>query len=259
MAPSAELIALAHRLADASADVIRGYYRSPLAIDDKSDASPVTQADREAERVMRELINMARPGDGIIGEEWGDENTDADWVWVLDPVDGTKSFTVGRPLFVTLIGLLYRGVPVFGVINQPIVGDRWIGGEGVPATLNGQPIKSSDITSIKQSRIGTTGPEYLAAGKPVFDALAQECRYPIYGGDGFLYAQVASGWLDLVVEEGLKLHDYAALAPVVQAAGGVMSDWQGKPLVLGSEGRVIAAANPAIHALVLPQLAALPV
>ncbi|KAF0814313.1 Histidinol-phosphatase [Andreprevotia sp. IGB-42] len=252
-------IALAQQLADASAAVIRGYYRSPLSIDDKLDASPVTQADREAERVMRNLIAASRPTDGIIGEEYGEENADADWVWVLDPVDGTKSFTVGRPLFVTLIGLLYKGVPVLGVINQPITEDRWMGGVGVPATLNGQPLHSSEIGEIAAARIGTTGPEYLDVAKPVFDALVKACRYPIYGGDGYLYAQVASGWLELVIEEGLKLHDFAALAPVVQAAGGVMSDWQGKPLVLGSEGRVVASANPAIHAQVLPQLAALPV
>ncbi|SMC24936.1 histidinol-phosphatase, inositol monophosphatase family [Andreprevotia lacus DSM 23236] len=250
-------IALAHQLADASAAVIRGYYRSTLSIDDKLDASPVTQADREAERVMRELIVANRPADGIIGEEFGDERADADWVWVLDPVDGTKSFTVGRPLFVTLIGLLYKGVPVLGIINQPIAQDRWIGGEGVPATLNNEPIKASDVAQIAQARIGTTGPEYLNAAKPVFNALADACRYPIYGGDGYLYAQVASGWLDLVIEEGLKLHDFAALAPVLQAAGGVMTDWQGKPLQLGSEGRVLAAANADLHAQVLPQLRAL--
>ncbi|HSC81879.1 MAG TPA: inositol monophosphatase family protein [Chitinolyticbacter sp.] len=252
-----EQLNLMHRLAAASGEVIRAYYRSGLAIDDKDDASPVTRADREAELAMRALIQQERPQDGIIGEEYGEENADADWVWVLDPVDGTKSFTVGRPLFVTLIGLMYRGEPVLGGIHQPITGDLWLGGQGVPATLNGRPIHASEVGAIAQARIGTTGPEYLHAARPVFDALAGLCRYPIYGGDGFLYAQVASGWLELVIEEGLKLHDFAALAPVVNAAGGRMTDWQGEALNRHSSGRVIAAANAALHAAVLPRLAAL--
>ncbi|WP_148715487.1 inositol monophosphatase family protein [Chitinolyticbacter meiyuanensis] len=252
-----EQLDLIRQLAAASGDVIRGYYRSGLAIDDKDDASPVTRADREAELAMRALINAQRPQDGIIGEEYGEERADADWVWVLDPVDGTKSFTVGRPLFVTLIGLLYRGVPVLGAIHQPITGDLWLGGEGLPSTLNGERITASASTGIAQARIGTTGPEYLDAARPVFEQLAGQCRYPIYGGDGFLYAQVASGWLELVIEEGLKLHDFAALAPVVNAAGGRMTDWQGAPLTRTSQGRVLAAANAELHATVLPQLAGL--
>ncbi|WP_229797524.1 inositol monophosphatase family protein [Jeongeupia chitinilytica] len=257
--PSADQLALAQQLADASAEVIRSFYRSAFTIIDKDDDSPVTQADREAEKAMRALIAARRPQDGIIGEEFGEQNADADWVWVLDPVDGTKSFTVGRPLFVTLIGLMYRGEPVFGVINQPITADRWLGGEGVPTTLNGQPVKSSDVEALAGAIIGTTGPEYLPHARPVFESLAKRSRYQIYGGDGYLYAQLASGWLQLVVEEGLKLHDFAALAPVVNAAGGRMTDWQGRNLHRHSEGCVLAAANATLHAAVLPELAALAV
>ncbi|TJZ73498.1 inositol monophosphatase family protein [Chitiniphilus eburneus] len=257
--PFPDQIELMRRLAQASGDVIRRYYRSELAIDDKDDASPVTRADREAEQAMRALIQAARPQDGIIGEEFGSENEQAEWVWVLDPVDGTKSFTVGRPLFVTLIGLLHRGVPVLGAVHQPITGDFWIGGTTLPTTLNGAPVRGSAIDELARARIGTTGPEYLSAGRAVFDDLAARCRYPIYGGDGFLYAQVASGWLELVIEEGLKLHDFAALAPLVNAAGGRMTDWQGEPLTQTSAGRVLAAGNPALHALALPALRALPV
>ncbi|KPC52680.1 inositol monophosphatase family protein [Amantichitinum ursilacus] len=253
-----DILHLAHELADLSGEMIKRYYRQPFAIDEKADDSPVTIADREAERVMRERINAARPQDGIIGEEHGEENTDAEWVWVLDPIDGTKSFTVGRPLFVTLIGLLHFGKPVLGVINQPITADRWIGGEGVPTTLNGQPVRVSAVDTISAARIGTTGPEYLTNALGVFNQLVAQCRYPIYGGDGFLYAQLASGWLDVVAEEGLKLHDFAALAPVIIGAGGVMTDWQGQPLVLGSAGCVLAAATPALHASLLPAFARLP-
>ena len=254
----AEIIQLAQDLADRSADIIRSYYRQPFVIDEKADDSPVTIADREAERVMREHINAVRPHDGIIGEELGEENPAAEWVWVLDPIDGTKSFTVGRPLFVTLIGLLHWGKPVLGVINQPILGDRWIGGQGLPTTLNGVTVRASAVTQIKQARIGTTGPEYLNAALPVFKQMVADCRYPIYGGDGFLYAQLASGWLDVVAEEGLKLHDFAALAPVIIAAGGVMTDWQGQPLLIGSKGCVLAAATAELHASLLPAFSVLP-
>ncbi|GAA5784978.1 inositol monophosphatase family protein [Chitiniphilus shinanonensis] len=257
--PQSDQIELMRRLAQASGEVIRRYYRSELAIDDKADASPVTRADREAEQAMRALIQAVRPQDGIIGEEYGSENEHAEWVWVLDPVDGTKSFTVGRPLFVTLIGLLHRGVPVLGAIHQPITGDFWLGGDELPTTLNGVPVHANAIADLAQARLGTTGPEYLSSGRTAFDALAARCRYPIYGGDGFLYAQVASGWLELVIEEGLKLHDFAALAPVVNAAGGRMTDWQGQALTQTSAGRVLAAANPALHALALPAFQSLPV
>ncbi|QLG87215.1 histidinol-phosphatase [Chitinibacter bivalviorum] len=252
MIPSPKQIAFAHQLADASAAVIRPYYRSGLAIDDKSDASPVTQADREAELAMRALINECRPQDGIIGEEFGTERDDADWVWVLDPVDGTKAFITGRPLFVTLIGLLYRGVPVLGVINQPIAHERWVGVVGQGATLNDQPITVSEIAEMSRARIGTTGPQYFSdAGRAAFMDLQKNGRFTVYGGDGYQYALVATGGLDLVIEEGLKLHDFAAVAPVVIAAGGIMTDWQGEALTRTSSGRVIAAATPAMYQIAL--------
>jgi inositol-phosphate phosphatase / L-galactose 1-phosphate phosphatase / histidinol-phosphatase len=256
--PSPEQIAFAHKLADASAAAIRPYYRTGLAIDDKLDASPVTQADREAEQVMRALINAERPDEGIIGEEFGAEREDADWVWVLDPVDGTKAFITGRPLFVTLIGLLYRGQPVLGIVNQPIAGERWLGVPGQGCTLNGQPVTVSGISELARARVGTTGPQYFSAsGLAAFNGLQTGGRFTVYGGDGYQYALLATSGLDLVIEEGLKLHDFAAVAPVVIAAGGWMSDWQGQPLQKGSVGRVIAAASHELHqqALVAMQVA----
>lgn len=137
----APMVALAQRLADSSGSVVRRYFRTPVAIDDKADASPVTIADREAEHVIRTIIESQRPDDGIYGEEHGTKNLDAEWVWVIDPIDGTKSFITGRPIFGTLIALLHRGRPVLGIIDQPIVGDRWIGVEGRPTTHNGQPVR----------------------------------------------------------------------------------------------------------------------
>ncbi len=248
MIPSPEQIAFAQKLADVSAAVIRPYYRTSLAIDDKLDASPVTQADREAEQAMRALINAERADEGIIGEEFGAEREDADWVWVLDPVDGTKAFITGRALFVTLIGLLYRGQPVLGIINQPIAAERWVGVVGQGCTLNGNPVTVSGINALERARFGTTGPQYFStSGLSAFNALQAQGRFTVYGGDGYQYALLATAGLDLVIEEGLKLHDFAAVAPVVISAGGWMSDWQGQPLQKGSVGRVIAAASEPLH------------
>jgi histidinol phosphatase-like enzyme (inositol monophosphatase family) len=247
MIPS-DIRQLAFKLAEASAQVIAPYFRSQLEIDDKSDASPVTRADREAELAMRALIRSLRPDDGIIGEEFGAENADAEWVWVLDPVDGTKAFITGRPLFVTLIGLLHKGIPVLGMINQPIAQERWLGICGEGCWFNDSPVSVSAITQLDRARLGTTGPQYYSSkGLTAFNQLAGKCRFTVYGGDGYQFGLLANGGMDLVIEEGLKLHDFAALAPIVIGAGGIMTDWQGEPLQRHSDGCVIAAANPALH------------
>ncbi len=255
MIPS-DIRQLAKDLADASAAVIRPYFRSQLEVDDKSDASPVTCADREAEIAMRALIEKRRPQDGIIGEEFGAQNEDAEWVWVLDPVDGTKAFITGRPLFVTLIGLLHHGVPVLGIINQAIANEQWLGIADEGCWFNGEPVQTSQIEDLTRARLGTTGPQYYSEpGLAAFNRLAKQSRFTVYGGDGYQFGLLANGGMDLVVEEGLKLHDFAALAPVVIGAGGIMSDWQGKALSRTSDGRVLAAATPALHAHALAQLA----
>jgi histidinol phosphatase-like enzyme (inositol monophosphatase family) len=242
-------LALAHQLADAARAAILPHYRSGLAIDDKADSSPVTLADRGAEQAMRALLAERAPGHGIIGEEFGRERDDAEWVWVLDPVDGTKSFIVGRPTFCTLIGLLHHGVPVLGIIDQPVLNERWVGVQGQPTTFNGKPVTTSPIATLAAAKLGSTGPQYLPgeAGRR-FAALDAACRFTVWGGDAYLYATLARGGLDLVVEYDLKLHDFAALVPVVQGAGGVMTDWQGQPLTAASGGDVLMAANAALHA-----------
>lgn len=255
MTPDPSRIALAERLADAARAVILLHYRSRLDIVSKDDASPVTLADRGAEQAMRALIAAESPDDGIVGEEFGAEREDADWVWVLDPVDGTKSFICGRPTFVTLIGLLYRGAPVLGVIDQPVLGERWLGVAGRPTLFNGQPVAASRTGELAASRIGSTGPQYFSAdGHAQAAGLWGRTRFMQWGGDGYLYGQLALGGLELVVEEGLKLHDFAALIPVIEGAGGVATDWEGRRLDAASEGRVLAAANPALHAEALAAL-----
>ena len=245
----APMVALAQRLADSSGSVVRRYFRTPVAIDDKADASPVTIADREAEHVIRTIIESQRPDDGIYGEEHGTKNLDAEWVWVIDPIDGTKSFITGRPIFGTLIALLHRGRPVLGIIDQPIVNDRWLGAAGRPTLFNGQPARVRPCPGgLAAATLGTTSPD-LFPGSDLdgFRRVAGTAKTAVYGGDCYSYGLLAAGYYDLVVESGLKLYDFAALVPVVTGAGGLMTDWEGKPLDANSSGRVIAAGDPQTH------------
>lgn len=253
----APLVALAERLADSSAPVIRRYFRTKLVVDDKADASPVTVADREAERTIRTIIEAERPDDGIFGEEYGTRNLDAEWVWVIDPIDGTKSFITGRPIFGTLIALLHRGRPVLGIIDQPIVGDRWVGVAGRPTTLNGQPATVRGCPmGLSGAMLGSTSPDLFPLDDaPAFDRVKGAAKVTVYGGDCYTYGLLASGFYDLVVEAGLKLYDFAALVPVVTGAGGLMTDWNGNPLDASSDGRVIAAGDARTHRDALAALA----
>jgi len=253
----AHLVTLAQRLADSSASVVRRYFRTPVAVDDKADSSPVTIADREAERIIRTIIEAQRPEDGIYGEEFGTKNLEAEWVWVIDPIDGTKSFITGRPIFGTLIALLHRGTPVLGIIDQPIINDRWVGVVGRPTTHNGQPARVRACAGgLAASTLGTTSPDlFPGADIDAFRRVAGQAKVSVYGGDCYTYGLLASGYYDLVVESGLKLYDFAALVPVVTGAGGLMTDWNGNPLDANSDGRVIAAGDARTHRETLAALA----
>lgn len=253
----AHLVTLAERLADSAAAVVRRYFRTPVAVDDKADQSPVTVADREAERAIRGILEAERPDDGIFGEEFGTKNLDAEFVWVIDPIDGTKSFITGRPIFGTLIALLHRGRPVLGIIDQPIVADRWIGAAGRPTTHNGQPARVRACAGgLAAATLGTTSPDlFPRTDIDGFRRVAGGVKVAVYGGDCYSYGLLASGYLDLVVESGLKLYDFAALVPVVTGAGGLMTDWKGNPLGAGSNGRVVAAGDARTHRETLAALA----
>ena len=240
-------IALAHALADAAGAAIRPYFRRPFLVEMKADFSPVTVADRAAEAAIRSLLAAHRPGDGVIGEEYGDDRPHAERVWVLDPIDGTRAFVAGRPLFGTLIALMAGGVPVLGIIDQCIARDRWVGAAGRPTVLNGVPAHVRRCGGLADAHLATTAP-WLFDGDDVhgFDRVRRAARDTLLGGDCHNYGLLASGHLDLVVESGLKIHDWAALVPVVTGAGGVMTDWAGAPLRQGSDGRVIAAGDTAV-------------
>jgi histidinol phosphatase-like enzyme (inositol monophosphatase family) len=260
MLPSDDLVALAHRLADRAGEVVLPYFRAGIEADDKADGSPVTRADRDAETAIRALLASAVPDHGVIGEEHGRHNAGAELVWTLDPIDGTKAFLAGKPLFTTLIALLYRGRPVLGVIDQPVTGERWIGAAGRPTVLRsrgqeGAP-RARACASLASARLSSTGPQYFtAAERSAFERVAARVAFTTWGGDGYQYGLVASGSVDLVIESGLKLHDWAALGPVITGAGGVISDWQGRPLGSGDAGDVVAAGDARCHAAALELLA----
>ena len=239
-------LALAHRLAQAAGEAIRPFFRSRFEIETKGDASPVTQADRAAEAAMRAIIDRECPTDAIVGEEFGEKPGTSGRTWVFDPIDGTRAFIAGRPIFGTLIALLQDGWPIMGVIDQPIIGERWVGYVGRPTEFNGKPAKTRSCTALDKAILGTTGPQYFpGCSAEHFSWLARQCGDTIFGGDCYNYGGLASGHIDIVVEAGLKLHDFAALIPVVEGAGGRMCDWSGDPLDADSKGDVIAAGDPA--------------
>lgn len=241
-------IALAHRLADAAGAAIRPHFRSGVATERKDDATPVTLADRAAEEAMRRILKAEVPRDSVIGEEFGAAAGSSGRSWVLDPIDGTAGFLAGRPIFGTLIALVIEGWPVLGLIDQPILGERWVGATGRPTTFNGAPTRTRLCRELSDATIATTGPHYFNDHDGAhFMGLAAKTdhRRMVMGGDCYNYALLASGHLDLVCEAELKLHDWAALVPVVEGAGGMMCDWNGDPLHSGSTGHVLALGDPA--------------
>ena len=240
-------IALAHRLADAARAAILPHFRS-VAAERKDDTTPVTMADRAAEEAMRRILKAEAGRDGVHGEEFGATTGSSGRTWVLDPIDGTTGFLAGRPLFGTLIALVVEGWPVLGVIDQPVLQERWLGVTGRPTTLNGVPVRTRACRELADAAIATTGPHYFDQHDgDHFMALAAKTdhRRMVMGGDCYNYAMLASGHLDLVCEAGLKLHDFAALVPVVEGAGGTMCDWNGEPLHAASKGHVLALGDPA--------------
>ncbi len=241
-------IALALRLADAAGEVIRPWFRQAMDSERKGDASPVTIADREAEQAMRRILKAEVPRDTVIGEEFGAEAGSSGRSWVLDPIDGTTSFLAGRPIFGTLIALVVEGWPVLGVIDQPILGERWLGAAGVPTTFNGVPIRTRACRALNEATLATTGPHYFddhQGGHFMALAAKSDHKRMIMGGDCYNYGLLASGHIDVVCEANLKLHDWAALVPIVEGAGGTMCDWAGDPLHAGSDGHVLALGDPA--------------
>lgn len=251
-------ITLANRLAEAAGQAIRPFFRSDFVHEAKSDSSPVTEADQAGELAIRTILDAECPHDAIIGEEFGEKPGTSGRSWIIDPIDGTVSFMAGRPIFGTLIALLEDGWPVLGVIDQCISGERWLGAAGRESMLNGKPVRTRACPSLADAVLASTGPQYFDGHNAEhFMALAAKTAHNrmVWGGDCYNYGLLAAGHIDVIVESGLKLHDFAALVPVVENAGGMMCDWNGEPLHAASEGDVIALGDPARLEDVLEALA----
>ena len=241
------------RLAHESGDFIRPHFASDtLAVEHKSDDSPVTLADRGAEELLRRLIAQTYPDHGVIGEELGNDRPDAEFVWVLDPIDGTKSFITAVPLFGTLIALLHRGQPVLGAIHQPIL-NQLVVGDGVVTTLNDRPVRVRPCADLSAATLLTSDPLNPAKYQngPAYDALANRVRLTRTWGDAYGYLLLATGRADIMCDPIMNPWDIQALIPIVRGAGGVITDWQGNDPVSGSS---IVASAPEIHPAVIAAL-----
>ena len=253
-------VTLAGRLAERAGEISGRYFRGSFAVERKSDRTPVTVADREAETAMREMIAGTFPGHGIMGEEHGVERPEAPYVWMLDPIDGTKRFATGHPQFGTLIALLHEGAPILGVIDMPQLGERWTGARGWPTEVSDSrgayTARTRACPALSAAALYVNAPDtFLGDDLAVLERLRGETGMTLYDGDCYVYGLVASGFADLVLETDMAPHDFLAMAPVVAGAGGRITDWRGDALRLGSDGRVLAAGDAELHRAALALLA----
>ena len=255
--------AFAEGLADAARAQTLPRFRDGVAVMNKARAAfdPVTDADRESERVQRELIAAAYPDHGIIGEEFGASGADRQWRWVLDPVDGTRAFVCGVATWTTLIALEYDKKPVLSVIDQPFTDERWIASHGETRFCRGgktAPCKASGVTDLTKARISTTDPRptayFTEDEAAAYARLAELSRIERFSLDAYGYGHIALGELDLILEAGLQHYDYAALVPVVEGAGGIITNWRGAPVGADDRNEVLAAATPELHAAAMEAL-----
>lgn len=245
----------AQQLADASRSICLKYFRNGLIVEDKDDASPVTQADKECEAQIRSMIRNRFPDHGIVGEEHGNEQLDHPYTWVIDPIDGTRAFATGLPVYGTLIALLADGKPVCGICDLPSLGERFVGGSGDTSRFNGSRCQTSEVKELSEATLRFTSHEIFSKAEfSAFEAISRLTRFNHPGGDCYNYGLLAAGHCDLVVEAGLQAYDVMALLPIVQGAGGVITDWQGRDVMLDFNGRILAAANKDLHAEALSHL-----
>ncbi|MFZ6046968.1 histidinol-phosphatase [Pseudomonas sp. CR3202] len=252
-----EYLEFAEELADAAARVTLTYFRLPLEVENKEAErfDPVTLADKGAERAMRALIGERYPGHGVLGEEEENIKGEEAWTWVLDPVDGTRSFISGIPLWGTLIALNDGTRPALGLMDQPFTRERFIG-DGASASLNGRPIQTRACGKLSDATLMVTSPEHFQQPpySELFEKLSSEARLVRYSGDCYAYCMLALGLVDVVLDPGLKPYDIQALMPIIQGAGGVVTRWDGGDAQHG--GDVIACGDPRLHAQLLEVLRA---
>lgn len=246
------------QLASASGETILPFFRTALAVDNKDARGfdPVTAADRAAEQAMRALIRQTFPDHGILGEEYGSERTESEYVWVLDPIDGTKSFISGMPAWGTLIGLMRFGEPVFGMMHQPFIGERFTG-DGAAARYRGRAgdrdLRVRECTKLGEALLYTTSPLLMnETDRSIFQRAERAVRLSRYGGDCYAYCMLAAGQIDLVIETEIKPHDIVPLIPIVLGAGGIITTWENGPAQNG--GRIIVAGDARVHQAALELL-----
>jgi histidinol phosphatase-like enzyme (inositol monophosphatase family) len=256
---SDDSVALALRLAHRASEVLTA--PPPPGFETKDDGSPVTALDRAVEAALRTEINAAAPTHGIVGEEYGPENADRDWVWILDPIDGTRQFAAGLPNFGTLIALCHRGTPMIGVISHPWTGMTCIGVAGQGTQINGQPVQTATQSAPADIIACLSDPDaFDSATEAGYLAIRAASRWNVYDGGCLGYAALASGHIGLALNgPNLEPFDIAALIPVIEGAGGVISDWRGGALDASSHGAIVASANPSLHRAVLQILDTAPI
>lgn len=238
----------AERIAELAATAARGYFRGNLGVEFKEDESPVTQADKGVEHVVRQYLEQHFPQDGIFGEEHGFDGEECDNIWIIDPIDGTRSFLSGHPLFGFLLGYLNQGTPEVGVVGMPALNEILIGVRGQGAWMNGDPVSVSDKQHLDQSVLYVNEGDKIYRDYPgLFQQLMQSGQTRRFAYDCYPHALLAMGHVDAVVDYDLQPYDYLPVAAVVEAAGGVITDWDGQPLTLQSDGRVITAATSQLH------------
>src|SRR5215207_3218192 len=254
-----DFAAFVDELAEASGEALLPFFRTSLAIEDKSRGGPfdpVTAADRAAEGAMRALIQRTFPDHGIIGEEFGSEHTDAEYVWVLDPIDGTKSFIAGLPAWGTLIALTRFGEPVYGMMHQPFTRERFTGDGGASryrGPAGERALRVKRCAELSEALLMTTSPLLMKdADREIFGKVEGAVRLSRYGGDCYAYCMLAAGHVDLVLETELKPYDILPLIPIIAGAGGVITTWENGPAHAG--GRVVAASDKRVHAAALELL-----
>lgn len=250
---------IAHAIADAARAAILPHFRNrALAQDNKEKGGfdPVTEADRAAERAMREILDTARPEDAVLGEEYGHRSGISGLTWVLDPIDGTRGFVSGTPTWGVLIAVSDADGPIYGLIDQPYIGERFVGsalGAHMSGPLGEAPLSVRSVKALGDAILFTTFPEVgTPEDKRGFDAVARTVKLTRFGMDCYAYALLAAGHVDLVIEAGLQAYDIQAPIAVIEAAGGIVTDWEGQPVHLG--GRALAAATPELHAAALALL-----
>ncbi|MDP9195511.1 MAG: inositol monophosphatase family protein [Pseudomonadota bacterium] len=251
----ADFLSLVHTLADTAREIALRYYRQPVPVEIKADASPVTLADRQIEERLRNILADQRPDDTVQGEEFDRTTGTSAFTWLIDPIDGTKSFVIGRPTFGTLITLCQGNTPVLGMMDFPVTGERWIGGRDQATTWNGRPVRTRSCSRLDHAYAGIYDPAYNGPlGNTWISRLTKAVRQMNWHGDCYFYGLIASGHMDLIVEPKMSPHDFLPMVPVIEGAGGRVTDWHGRPLTLKSEGHAVAVGSPDLLAQILPLL-----